>query len=96
MTIAGMYEIATGCSTSGSPPRSGIGGGIISVARRGLSPPCRTLDAAGKTVQGRLVARYLARALGLDMLASAPGAYRVVGDRKRVAPHGLGHSGRRR
>ena len=49
-------------------------GGIISVAAgKGclatFAPP---LDAAGNSVRGRLVARYLARALGLDMLASAP------------------------
>ena len=52
----------------------GIGGGIISVAAgKGclatFAPP---LDAAGNSVRGRLVAGYLARALGLDMLASAP------------------------
>ena len=58
----------------GRPAKSGIGGGIISVAAgKGclatFAPP---LDAAGNSVRGRLVARYLARALGLDMLASAP------------------------
>jgi len=75
MAIALMYE------TSGDwllyvrvPAKSGIGGGIISVAAdKGclatFAPP---LDAAGNSVRGRLVARYLARALGLDMLASAP------------------------
>lgn len=75
MTIAGMYETSGDWLLDvGVPAKSGIGGGIISVAAgKGclatFSPP---LDAAGNSVRGRLVARYLARALGLDMLASAP------------------------
>jgi glutaminase len=75
MTIAGMYETSGDWLLDvGVPAKSGIGGGIISVAAgKGclatFSPP---LDAAGNSVRGQLVARYLARALGLDMLASAP------------------------
>ena len=75
MTIAGMYETSGDWLLDvGVPAKSGIGGGIISVAAgKGclatFSPP---LDAAGNSVRGRLVAQYLARALGLDMLASAP------------------------
>ncbi len=75
MTIAGMYETSGDWLLDvGVPAKSGIGGGIISVAAgKGclatFAPP---LDGAGNSVRGRLVAQYLARALGLDMLASAP------------------------
>ena len=75
MTIAGMYETSGDWLLDvGVPAKSGIGGGIISVAAgKGclatFAPP---LDAAGNSVRGRLVARYLSRALGFDMLASAP------------------------
>ena len=75
MTIAGMYETSGDWLLDvGVPAKSGIGGGIISVAAgKGclatFAPP---LDAAGNSVRGRLVAQYLSRALGLDMLASAP------------------------
>ena len=74
MTIAGMYETSGDWLLDvGVPAKSSIGGGIISVAAgKGclatFAPP---LDAAGNSVRGRLVARYLSRALGLDMLASA-------------------------
>jgi glutaminase len=75
MTVAGMYETSGDWLLDvGVPSKSGIGGGIISVAAgkgclASFAPP---LDAAGNSVRGGLVARYLARALGLDMLASAP------------------------
>jgi glutaminase len=75
MTVAGMYETSGDWLLDvGVPAKSGIGGGIISVAAgKGclatFSPP---LDAAGNSVRGQLVAAFLARALGLDMLASAP------------------------
>lgn len=75
MAIAGMYETSGDWLLDvGVPAKSGIGGGIISVAAgKGclatFAPP---LDAAGNSVRGQLVARYLSRALGLDMLASAP------------------------
>lgn len=75
MTIAGMYETSGDWLLDvGVPAKSGIGGGIISVAAgKGclatFSPP---LDPAGNSVRGGLVAAYLARALGLDIFASAP------------------------
>jgi glutaminase len=75
MTIAGMYETSGDWLLDvGVPAKSGIGGGIISVAagKGCLATFAPRLDAAGNSVRGRLVARYLARALGLDMLASAP------------------------
>ena len=43
-----------------SPGKGGLGT---------FSPP---LDAAGNSVRGRLVARFLARSLGLDLFLSAP------------------------
>ena len=60
MTIAGMYETSGDWLLDvGVPAKSGIGGGIISVAAgKGclatFAPP---LDAAGNSVRGRLVAR---------------------------------------
>ena len=75
MTIAGMYETSGDWLLDvGVPAKSGIGGGIICVAAgKGclatFAPP---LDASGNSVRGQLVAPYLARVLGLDMLASAP------------------------
>jgi glutaminase len=75
MTIAGMYETSGDWLLDvGVPAKSGIGGGIICVAAgKGclatFAPP---LDASGNSVRGQLAAAYLARVLGLDMLASAP------------------------
>lgn len=75
MTIAGMYETSGDWLLDvGVPAKSGIGGGIICVAAgKGclatFAPP---LDGSGNSIRGQLTAAYLARALGLDMLASAP------------------------
>ena len=75
MTIAGMYETSGDWLLDvGMPAKSGIGGGIVSVAagKGSLATFAPPLDAAGNSIRGQLVARFLARALGLDMLASAP------------------------
>jgi glutaminase len=58
------------------PGKSGIGGGIVTVApgKGGLGTFAPLLDAAGNSVKGQLVARYLARRLGLGILRSAPAA----------------------
>jgi glutaminase len=75
MATAGLYD-DTGkwLFATGLPAKSGVGGGIIAVSpgKFGIAAFSPPLDAAGNSVRGRLVARYLARALGLDMLASAP------------------------
>ena len=73
MTIAGLYETSGDWLFDvGVPGKSGIGGGIVTVspgkgALGTFSPP---LDDAGNSVRGGLAARYLARRLGLDLLAS--------------------------
>lgn len=75
MTVAGMYETSGDWLLDvGVPAKSGIGGGIIAVAagKGCLATFAPLLDAAGNSVRGQRVAAYLARALGLDMLASAP------------------------
>jgi glutaminase len=73
MTVAGLYETSGDWLLDvGVPGKSGIGGGIVTVspgkgALGTFSPP---LDAAGNSVRGRLAAEFLARQLGLDLLAS--------------------------
>jgi Glutaminase len=56
----------------GLPGRSGIGGGIITVApgKGGLATFAPPLDEAGNSVRGQLAARFLSRALGLDIFMS--------------------------
>jgi glutaminase len=64
-----LYEI-------GLPGKSGVGGGIVTVApgKRGLSTFAPPLDAAGNSVKGRLVARFLSERPGLNLFASMPAA----------------------
>jgi glutaminase len=77
MATAGLYETSGDwlCDV-GLPGKSGIGGGIITVApgKGGLGVFAPRLDAAGNSVQGQAVARILSRSLGLDLLATAPEA----------------------
>jgi glutaminase len=75
MTTAGMYE-ASGdwLFDMGLPGKSGIGGGLITVApgKGGLgvfSPP---LDVSGNSVRGQLAAKFLSESLGLNLFASVP------------------------
>jgi glutaminase len=75
MTTAGMYETSGDWLYDiGLPGKSGIGGGIVTVApgKGGLGTFSPRLDAAGNSVRGQLVAHYLSRALGLDLFASEP------------------------
>ena len=75
MTIAGMYETSGDWLFDvGSPGKSGIAGGIVTVSpgKGAVGTWSPLLDAAGNSVRGGLAARYLARRLGLDLLASAP------------------------
>ena len=57
----------------GLPGKSGIGGGIVTVSpgKGGLATYSTPLDAAGNSVRGQAVARYLSRHLGLDLFVSA-------------------------
>jgi glutaminase len=62
-----LYEI-------GLPGKSGVGGGIITVApgKGGLGTFAPPLDAAGNSVKGQLAARFLSEELGLNLFASKP------------------------
>ncbi|MFM2070681.1 MAG: hypothetical protein RLZZ623_944 [Actinomycetota bacterium] len=74
MAIAGLYETSGDWLYQvGLPGKSGIGGGIVTVSpgKGGLSTFSPPLDAAGNSVRGQLVARFLSRELGLDLFVSA-------------------------
>lgn len=75
MLTAGLYETSGDWLYAvGAPAKSGIGGGIVTVApgKGGLGTFAPPLDGAGNSIKGQLVARDLARRLGLDLLASSP------------------------
>jgi glutaminase len=75
MTIAGLYETSGEWLLDvGIPGKSGIGGGIVTVSpgKGALGTYAPRLDAAGNSIKGQLAARFLARHLGLDVLASQP------------------------
>jgi glutaminase len=75
MTNAGLYETSGDWLYDvGIPGKSGIGGGIVTVSpgKGGLGTFAPRLDSVGNSVKGQLVARFLSRALGLDIFASAP------------------------
>jgi glutaminase len=73
MTTAGLYETSgEWLYDVGLPGKSGIGGGIVTVApgKGGLATYAPPLDPAGNSVRGQLAARFLSRALGLDIFLS--------------------------
>lgn len=75
MLTAGLYEgSGDWLYDVGLPAKSGIGGGIVTISpgKGGMGTFAPPLDAAGNSVKGRLVARYLSARLGLDLLISAP------------------------
>ncbi len=75
MTTAGLYETSGDWLYDiGLPGKSGIGGGIVTVApgKGGLGTFAPRLDDAGNSVKGQLAARHLSDRLGLDLLRSAP------------------------
>jgi glutaminase len=74
MTTAGLYETSGDWLYDiGLPGKSGIGGGIVTVApgKGGLGTFAPLLDDAGNSVKGQLVAAFLSRRLGLDLLVSS-------------------------
>jgi glutaminase len=77
MTTAGLYETSGDwlCDV-GLPGKSGISGGILTVApgKGGLGTFAPPLDGAGNSVKGQAIARILSRTLGLDLLAGVPEA----------------------
>jgi glutaminase len=77
MTTAGLYESSGDWLYDvGLPGKSGIGGGIVTVApgKGGLGTFSPLLDEAGNSVRGQLAAQFLSRGLGLDLFASEPTA----------------------
>jgi glutaminase len=74
MATAGMYETSGDWLYEvGVPGKSGIGGGIVAVApgKGALGTFAPLLDAAGNSVKGQLVSRFLCQRLGLSLFASA-------------------------
>jgi glutaminase len=75
MASAGMYETSGDwLYEAGVPGKSGIGGGIVTVApgKGGLGTFSPPLDRAGNSVRGQRAARFLSRRLGLSLFASRP------------------------
>lgn len=73
MATAGLYETSGDWLYEiGLPGKSGIGGGIVTVApgKGGLGTFSAPLDEAGNSVRGQLVTALLSRRLGLDLFAS--------------------------
>jgi glutaminase len=75
MTTAGLYETSGDWLYDiGVPGKSGIAGGIVAVApgKGALGTFAPPLDAAGNSIKGQLVAKFLAQRLGLDIFVSQP------------------------
>jgi len=75
MVTAGLYETSGDWLYDiGLPGKSGIGGGIVTVSpgKGGLGTFAPPLDAAGNSVKGQLVARFLSQRLGMDLFVSKP------------------------
>jgi glutaminase len=73
MATAGLYETSGDWLYQvGLPGKSGIGGGIVTVApgKGGLGTFSPRLDDAGNSVRGQLAARHLSDRLGLSLFAS--------------------------
>jgi glutaminase len=77
MASAGLYETSGDWLYDvGLPGKSGIGGGIVTVApgKGGLGTFAPPLDTSGNSVRGQLAATFLSRRLGLDLFVSEPEA----------------------
>lgn len=77
MATAGLYESSGDWLYDiGLPGKSGIGGGIVTVSpgKGSLGTFAPPLDAAGNSVKGQLVAKFLSQSLGLDLFISKPEA----------------------
>jgi len=75
MATAGLYETSGDWLYDvGLPGKSGIGGGIVAVSpgKGGLGTFAPPLDAAGNSVKGQLVAKFLSQRLGMDLFVSQP------------------------
>ena len=77
MATAGLYETSGDWLYDiGLPGKSGIGGGIVTVSpgKGGLGTFAPPLDAAGNSVKGQQVARFLSDGLGMNLFISQPEA----------------------
>ena len=75
MATAGMYETSGDWLYDvGLPGKSGVGGGIITVApgKGGMGTFSPRLDRAGNSVRGQLATQFLSTHLGLNIFASEP------------------------
>ncbi len=75
MATAGLYETSGDWLYDiGLPGKSGIGGGIVTVApgKGGLGTFAPRLDRAGNSIKGQLVARFLSQRLGMNLFVSKP------------------------
>jgi glutaminase len=75
MATAGLYELSGDWLYEiGMPGKSGVSGGIVTVSpgKGGLATYSPPLDAAGNSVRGQLVTKYLSERLGLNLFASEP------------------------
>ena len=75
MATAGLYELSGDWLYEiGIPGKSGVSGGIVTVSpgKGGLATFSPPLDAAGNSVRGQLVTKFLAERLGLNLFASEP------------------------
>jgi glutaminase len=75
LATAGLYEQSGECLYEvGLPRKSGVAGGIVPVppGKGGMGTFSPPLDAAGNSVRGQHITRYLSEARGLNLFASAP------------------------
>ncbi len=75
MVTAGLYENSGDwLYDTGVPGKSGVSGGMVAVSpgKGGLGVFAPQLDAAGNSVKGQLVSKFLSERLGLNLFASQP------------------------
>ncbi len=75
LATAGLYEHSgQWLYDVGLPGKSGVSGGIVTVSpgKGGMGTFSPPLDAAGNSVRGQRITRYLSEALGLNLFSSVP------------------------